>query len=149
MKKQIYVDGQEVLTDNLNDEQTAKELEIKDRQTSYFTDGILLSIPGLTAGTVLSFIVTASATAGAVNVNRGKGYVDGELIDISDANVVYNSTNPATTTSDGIGGYTLTPQSTGSKAIPIPINTTRFVGIKYLLTCDVTKFSYHPYTSKK
>ncbi len=149
MKRMPVVDGQEVLKDNLEWIQCAKEEAIVERITDCFTDGIV----GQAAGT--PFNITDNGD-GTFTVGTGVGFYDGERIEISDATVTYDASAPYDTTADGIGGTVLTPKSTGSANIPIDDGALKYIGISALLYCDnenidgsLKNYSLHPYTKKR
>lgn len=141
--------GVEVLSSDLDYIQSTKEDAIRERHADMFNDGILYT------SSPIPFVITDNGD-GTFSIGQGVGYKtdsisgDCERITIlSGDTTTYSVGNPTTTTSDGIGGTTVTPISSGCKNIPIPINTTYVVGIKYLLTCDPTVYSLHPITLKR
>lgn len=135
--------GIEVLTDNLKTIQDGPEENIVDVLTDLFDDGIIYT------NSPVPFNILDNGD-GTFTIGQGIGYKNGYRIEIASTDTtVYNSGNPTTTTADGIGGYTLTPISSGCVSIPIPTSTTYAVGIKFLQTCDPTKYSTHPITSQR
>jgi hypothetical protein len=145
MKRFPLNDGQEILVNNMEWLQTAKEECIKDRM-ELFTDGVLLSSTN-------QFEITDNGD-GTFDVGIGVGYKDGERIEIATL-VTYDADAPDEETDNGLGVMTPTPKSTGSLSIPLADGATKYVGIKYLLYCDsgtpITPINYslHPTTGAR
>lgn len=62
---------------------------------------------------------------------------------------VYNSTNPTTTTNDGLGTFILTPQSSGVVNIPLTPSVLNYLWIDYLVTTDTSVFTLNEITNAK
>lgn len=142
-----FISGSKVIRQILSNEVDAVNADILSRFVDVYR-------PGVVEGLLQMFVLTAggnsTATSPSVTVGTGVAYnINGERILISNATVPYNSANPSTTTPDGIGGSTATPQSTGSANVPLPINANTFVWIDYLLTIDPASFTLHKVTSQK
>jgi len=140
-------DGQEIIVDNMEWLQTAKEEAIKERMDDLFTDGILL----VAGSTPFELSDNGDDT---FTVGIGVAYKSGERIEISSL-VTYDADNPDETTSDGLSSTTPTPKSTGSQSIPITDGATKYIGIKYLLYANSgtpttpINYSLHPNTGKR
>lgn len=155
MKNFPLIPGQEILATNLEWLQTSKKEAIADRMADCFEKGIIDDL-------VLTPFKLTNNGDGTISVGEGVAYCDGERIEISDDSIIYNASNPSQTTSnDSLIGTPVnlsTPKSTGCKNIPIPVSSTRFIGIKYLLYCDnnndgsginLTNYTLHPRTNAK
>lgn len=141
-------DGVEVLTTNLEWMQQSSENGTLKRFLDCYTPG-LLRYSGSGGGAPFAIVADVGGTS--VSIGIGTAYDEnGERIEVSatDALVAYSSTNNISTSSNGLGGTVLTPQSSGTTNIAIPEGTTYF-GIKYLFSCDTTAYSLHPVTSER
>src|ERR1035437_214694 len=156
MEKELWQSGQPVLTnDLLND-----EADLEDAITKRFTDSFT---PGILEGALDQFILTVNAgNTSLIDVGTGTAYDSlGNRISIDSSSTVYASffqagdletsgipfvngapNGPLTTTNNGIGGFTLTPQSSGSKGITLFTNPTpyNYIWIGYLQTTDPSVF---------
>lgn len=137
MKGENWQNGQIVLTDDLNRAQSAKDDSIRDRRSDALSSGVLVDV-------LSEFAITKSlAYANRIDVAHGTAYDgDGERIVIADT-IAYDATRPNTTSTDGLGGFVLTRQSTGSIAVILTDtpNAHKYVFIKYLKTTDTTVVS--------
>ncbi len=131
MKRFVIVDGQEVLTTNIEWMQDCVEDSIQNRFIDYFTEGV---VPAST-GTAFAFTDNGDGT---FSIGDGVAYdEDGNRIAILSTDTTdYDSTLPDETTPDNLDGDASTPKSTGCKNIPIADGSTKYIGIKYLLICD-------------
>lgn len=147
MEKTNYQSGEKITRQVLNHEVSSTEDAILSRFSDVYQ-------PGAVAGLLSEFSFIAGTNSinsnPSITVGTGVAYnSDGESILISDATIPYNSANPTTTTGDGLGGSTLTPQSTGSLNIPLTTNTTNYIWIDYLQTTDPALFTLHKVTKQK
>lgn len=143
MQKESFQSGQKVLKQDLALAQSSKEQALEDRLTDNF-------VPGIANDLLNGMAFLPGATATSITVRTGIGYnSNGERILIGNEAVPYNDSNPNNTTSDGIGGNTSTPQSSGSANIPLTTTSVNLVYIQYLATTDPNVFTLHKVTSQK
>lgn len=135
--------GCAVLTNNLQDMQDGAEEGVQDIIVDFFNDGIVYT------SSPIPFTITDN-NDGTFSIGEGIGYKNGDKIEIASGDTTaYSSTNPTTTSTDGIGGTVLTPLNSGCISIPIATSTTYYVGIKYLQNCDTSLYSLRPITRKR
>ena len=159
MEKELFQNGQPILTNDLLNSQG----DLEDSLTKRFTDSFS---PGILEGSLNQFAVTINASNSTlINVATGVAYDSlGNRISITSATDVYVApyvvgpietsgipftdgvpNGPLTTTNNGIGGYTSTPQNSGCYGIPLfpqptPTPAYFYVWIGYLQTTDPTIF---------
>ena len=146
---EVVASGTPVLTKNLADMQDGGVEQIEDALTDLFLPGIIYT------SSPLPFNITDNAD-GTFSVGQGVGYDNsGNRIEIASVDTTtFDATLPTQQTPDGIGGYVITPKSTGCRTIgsSISIGTTAWVGINFLHACDSgtptspTNYSNHPIT---
>lgn len=148
MKNEKWHEDQPVLRDDLVRAQETKEDAIRERLTDIFNPGVLLD--SQLTGESEAFLVEQGPSAGLfVTVNTGVGFSPaGERIIVPTVSA-YNASAPITTTDNGIGGTTLTPQSTGTQNIPVTNNATNSIWIGYLETTDAEVFSLSESTNER
>lgn len=147
MQNTNFSSGMKVIKQVLTNEVNVANSSIADRISDISAPGVLLSILNqfrIIAGT------NSTGVAPSISVETGIAYnSNGERILLLDGSVLFNSANSSTTTPNGIGGNTLTPISTGSLNISIPVNTISYIFIDYLQTVDSLLFTIHKVTSQK
>src|SRR5579863_4666556 len=147
MENTNFQSGMKIIKQVLTNEVSTTTDAIQKRVTDISSPGVLLNVLNefnIVAGT------NSTGASPSVSVQTGIAYnLNGDRITISNPNDLYNSSNPFTTTPDGIGGNTLTPQSTGSLNISLPANTTSYLFIDYLETIDPNTFTLHKITNQK
>jgi hypothetical protein len=148
MEQEIWQEDQPVLVSDLARAQTTKEGAIISRMGDEFNFGVVPSSQMLAES--VPFLITV-VTSSSINVGTGVAYdVNGQRIVISGPSLVtYNAANPTTQTDNGIGGTTLTPISSGSAAVPIPLSTACYVYITYVNTTDPTIFTISEYNNSR
>lgn len=141
MKAELFQDQQKALVQDFVRAQSTKEQAILERLTDSFSSGVVINSQLLLESNAL--LVTDASAGGVAKVTVGTGISiapTGERIPVKTV-VAFNSANPATTTDNGNGGFTLTPQSTGTQAIPLTSSTDNWVWIGYLQTIDPAVFT--------
>jgi len=148
MEQEIWQEDQPVLVSDLNRAQSTKEDAITSRMGDEFYAGVVPDSQMLAES--VPFLITV-VTSTTINVGTGVAYdVNGQRIVIpGPALVTYNGANPTTQTDNGIGGTTLTPISTGSLTIPIPLSTICYVYITYINAIDPTIFTISEYNNSR
>jgi len=147
MKKEIWQEDQPVLRDDLVLAQSSKEEAISERLLDTFGYGIVGSSQLLAELT--PFAITVVTLPYSVNIGTGVAYdPTGERI-LIDSTLIYNSALPATTTDNGIGGTTLTPQSSGSISVPLTSGKVNYIYVSYLQVVDPTDFSLKETTNER
>jgi hypothetical protein len=147
MENTKFQSGMKIVKQVLTNEVNTTTDAIQKRVTDIVSPGTLLNVLD-----EFNIIVGTNSTGASpsISVQTGVAYnANGERIVISNPNALYNSSNPFINTPDGIGGNTLTPQSTGSLNISLPANTTSYVFIDYLETIDPNTFTLHKITNQK
>lgn len=140
MKKEIWQEDQPVLKHNLNQAQTSKEEAVKERLTDTLSPGIVRDSQ-LFAETI-PFEITVNTIPYSADIATGVAYdPTGERILVDNAAVTFDAAAPTSTTDNGIGGTTVTPQSTGSLAVPLTAGLVNYIFITYLQTTDADTFS--------
>lgn len=148
MKREKWFEDQPVLKDDLERAQGTKEAAITERFLDLLSPGVVRGTQKL--GESIALLISQGPTAGLyITVNTGIAYSPaGERI-IIDTLSTYNSSAPTTTTDNGIGGTTLTPQTTGSQNIPVTNNTVNYVWLGYLQTTDPSVFTLSETTNER
>ena len=145
MNKELWKPDQPVFSDDLERAQSSKEDAIKNRLLDIFSKGTLDDSQLLGESVALSIVDSGS---GKITVNSGVGISPaGERIIISSV-TAFNASNSLTTTDNGIGGTTLTPQSTGSSGIQL-VNGTNYIWLGYLQTIDTTVYTLQKFTKER
>lgn len=148
MKKEQWFEDQPVLKDDLVRAQSTKEQAISERLLDAFNYGTVENSQQL--GETGPFIIAQGPNPGLfITVNSGLAYSPAGERSIIPSILAFNSSSPSATTDNGIGGTTLTPQSTGSQNIPVANNTTNYVWLGYLLTTDPTVFTLKEDTNER
>jgi hypothetical protein len=129
MKQEKWHNGQIALTNDLNRAQSTKEDAIRERFEDLHTRGIL-------SGALSEFAISAHpATNDKIDVAAGIAYaLSGERIYLNDS-ISYNPSNVTATSTNGLGGFVLTPKSTGSRGITLEPGKYNYIFIRQL---DVT-----------
>jgi len=148
MKKENWQEDQPVLKDDLERSQDTKEDAIRERLSDIFPQGVIED--SQLSGETQEFVIAQGPSPGLfVTVNTGVGYSPiGERVIISTI-TGYTAAAPTTTTDNGIGGTTLTPQSTGSQNIPITNAATNRIWLGYLKTTDSAVFTLKRLTNER
>jgi len=143
MKKENWQNEQPVLTNDLTWASESKEEAIKERTIDFFQSGVIKNY-------LNEFVFGVnSEDPTSLDVKTGVAYnKDGERI-IIDTLIQYNPDAPNTYSPDGLGGFVLTPQSTGSLKIPITANKYTYIFISYLETTDPSVYVLQYETSKR
>lgn len=148
MKKEIWHEDQPVLKGDLDRAQESISEAISERLNDTLSSGIVRDSQ-LFAETI-PFEITVNSIPFSVDVASGIAYdLVGERVSVSDTSEIYNAAAPTTTTDNGIGGTTLTPQSTGCLSIPLTAGLVNYVFISYLLKTDVSEFSLSESTNER
>lgn len=146
MKQEIFHSDQPIFQSDLDRLQTSKEEALTERQRDLFGYGIVIDSQ-LLAETI-PFKITVSGAY--VNIETGVAYDPaGERIIISDPSEIYNAANLVTATDDGVGGTTITPQSTGCNTVPITNGSVNYIYVSYVKTTDPSVFSLQDVTNKR
>ncbi len=147
MKKEIWQEDQPVLRADLVLAQSSKEDSITARQADTFKYGIVRDSQLLAE--LIPFEITVNVTPYSADIGTGVAYDPaGERI-IIDSAVPYDALLPTTLTDNGIGGTTLTPQSTGSVTVPLTASLVNYIYISYLQTTDPTVFTLQDGTNSR
>jgi hypothetical protein len=148
MESELWQEDQPVLVSDLARAQSTKEDAITSRMGDEFFYGVVPDSQMLAES--VPFLITV-VTSTSINVGTGVAYdTNGQRIVIPGPSLVtYNAANPTTQTDNGIGGTTLTPISSGSLAVPIPINTICYVYITYINAIDPTVFTISEYNNSR
>jgi len=168
MKKENFHSDQPIFSDDLERAQSSKEDAIKERLLDTFGTGLVEG--SQISGTRVLDITINSLDNTKIDIGSGVAYdVDGERIYINDstnyvnaynnAGIYYSSGDPTflpgtlngplTQTDDGLGGFVLTPQISGSKSIPTYPSEANYVYIKYLGTVDQSIYTLQKFTNKR
>jgi len=149
MKKEQWYEDQPVLRDDLVRAQSTKEEAITERQLDLFDYGVINN--SQTNGESSAFLIQQGPSTGLfVTVGTGTAVSpSGERILISAPLSSYNSSLATTQTDNGIGGTTLTPQSTGSQNIPVVNNATNRIWVGYLQVLDPSTFTLAESTNER
>ena len=151
MKGELWQSNQIVLSDDLNRGEGSKEEAIRERIADVFEPGVLENSQLLSEPLEFEIVQGDNNAIGnpTITINTGVGFSSlGERILLNDI-VLYDSSKPTTLTSDGIGGFTLTPISTGAKNILLTQSATSYIWIGYLKTIDPAVYTLQKYTSKR
>lgn len=135
MEKELWFDGQRVLTDSMEFEQDARVNSTKKRLSDIWSDG---TVKGLYDGFAVSI---DSITNTYLNVGKGVGYKSGERI-IIDTDAVFDPTKPQTIT-QGV----LTPQSTGNRAVTLAdysAGVDNYIWVEYLGVINNSSVTINP-----
>lgn len=147
MKSVIWNNGQRIIKQLLDWFNTSGNQNTQERLTDYTQAGILvgyLNEMDIIAGT------NNTPSTPSITVRTGSAYdSNGERLVIADETLSYDATNPTDTTSDGVGGFVLTPHSTGSKNIPLTVNSFNYIWMDYLATTDESVFTLQTATNAK
>lgn len=148
MKKEKWSEDQPILKADLDREQSAKESAILERSLDSVSPGTLLESQLL--GEASPLLIQQGPNAGLfITVNTGIAYSPaGERIVVSSLGA-FNAALLLTSTDNGIGGTTLTPQSTGSQNIPVVNNATNSIWLGYQETTDTTVFTLNNVTNER
>ena len=143
MKKEYWQNEQPVLTNDLTWASESKEEAIKERTIDFFQSGVIKNYLD-----EFEFEVNSEDST-SLNIKKGVAYNKyGERI-VIDNLTNFNPDAPNTVSSDGLGGFTLTPQSTGSLKIPITENKYTYIFISYLETTDTSVYVLQYETTKR
>lgn len=143
MKSENFNSGQKIVRQDLVRAESTKEDAIRERQADNFQAGVAADLLN-----GMAFEVGSTTTS--VTVQTGIAYnSNGERIHIADASIVYDAAQTTATSSNAIGGLVVTPQSTGSKDIPLTSGVVNLLYIRYLTTTDTAIFSIHKVTKEK
>jgi len=166
MKKEIWQSDQPVLSNDLEKAQGSREEAIKERLVDSFNSGIVSN--SQLGAEPLPFAITINASS--FDIGTGVAYdPTGERVILSDASLTYvspfisgstqssgdpavpdgNSNGPLTTTDNGIGGFTLTPQVSEGKSIPAFLGDVNYIYIDYLRTTSRIVFTLQDGTNKR
>ena len=153
MQQEIWQSNQAVTTNDLARAQSTKEGAIVERLTDTFNYGIILGSQFLSE--TLPFLITN--VGGVISIGTGVAYdKNGERIVLPATNwpIAYSLSNVTYTSDNGIGGTTITPQSTGSGTITPPISAlvspqANFYYISYLKVTDPTVFTLQKVTNER
>lgn len=147
MKKEIWQSGQPVLRDDLLRAQTTKEEAINERLLDTLGVGIVNGSQFLAE--TIPFEMSVNITPYTVDIGTGIAYSStGERI-VLDSLAAYDAAAPTATTDNGIGGTSLTPQSTGSTSVPLSAGLVNYVFITYLQTTDTSVFTLQEDTNER
>jgi microcystin-dependent protein len=147
MKQELWQEDQPILRDNLSLAQSSKEEAISERLLDTFAYGVVADSQLLAE--LIPFEMTVNTIPFSINIGTGVAYdPSGERI-IIDSALTYNGSLPLTTTDNGIGGVTPTPQSSGSILVPLTASKVNYVYISYLQTIDLAEFSLQDITNKR
>jgi hypothetical protein len=144
MKKELWQDKQKVLTEDLERSQSTKEAAIRERLMDSFSSGILKENLD-----EFGFEATIGYTD-RFTIKIGNAYdLNGERIIIADDSILFDPDKPNTLSDDGLGGFKLTPQSTGSYGIQATSGKINYVFIQYLQTVDPSVYTIKKDSTEK
>jgi len=146
MKKENWYPDQPIFKEDLERAQSTKEDSIRNRLLDLCSVGVLEDSQLSLEPQALNIL---DAGAGKITITTGTAFSPvGERI-IIDSLISYNAANVTTTTDNGIGGTTLTPQSSGSVNISTLVDGTNYVWLGYLQTIDPAVFTLSKFTSER
>jgi hypothetical protein len=173
MKGELYNPGQPHKKEDFDYQKYSLQDSLSDRFVDLYSPGVIFGSQEL--GETIPFAITS---AGGLFINIGSGVAmasgtvnssdstttGGERIHVpaSETGVGQNyrrapgggpgsgtGTGPYKESTNGLGGYTPTPQSTLTRLIPVTDATTNYVWIGYLHAIDPSVYSLHKATSGK
>lgn len=148
MKREIWKSDQPVLSNDLDRAQSSKEDAITDRFGDSFDYGIVPDSQLFAETEPLE--ITLSLSPFEFDVASGIAYdADGERIVVDDPALIYSASGPSTTTDNGIGGTSLTPQTTGCVSIPLSPGVVNYLYITYLERVDPDVFTLRETTNER
>ena len=147
MKNVAFNLGQRIIKQLLDWFQTAKDENIAERRQDMTDEGIATNLLN-----EFDIIVGTNDTppTPSIIIRTGIAYdIDGERLIIDDEDISHDATNPSDTTDDGKGNLISTPHSTGSKNIPLTVNSANFIWLDYLKVTDESEFTLQRITNSK
>jgi len=152
MKKELWQDKQKVLTEDLERSQSTKEESIRDRLMDLMDYGVLNETQINSEFYAFEITPGDNNAPGNPTITIGTGIANspiGERISILDSSILFDPDKPNTESDDGLGGFKLTPQSTGSKDIPLSQNLTNYIWLGYLQTIDQSVYTIKKDSTEK
>jgi hypothetical protein len=148
MKREIWKSDQPVLSNDLDRAQSSKEEAITDRFGDTFDYGIVPYSQMFSETSPLE--ITLSLSPFQFDLETGVAYdISGERIIVDDSSLIYNASGPTTTTDNGVGGTSLTPQTTGCKSVPLTSGVVNYIYITYLESIDPNVFTLREITNER